>query len=241
MIPVAILAGGLATRLRPATLTIPKSLVSIAGEPFIAHQLRLLRREGVGRVVMCVGYLGEMVRDFIGDGRRFGLDVVYSFDGEALLGTGGALRQALPLLGNRFFVLYGDTYLDVTFAPILVAFERSDAPALMAVFRNNGRWDTSNVSFDGHFVRYNKRCPTPDMKYIDYGLGILTENALLEHEEKTQQKGKEAFDLADVYERLAASGQLAGYEALRRFYEIGTPEGSAETDTYLREHYNEHQ
>ena len=235
MIPVAILAGGLATRLRPTTLTIPKSLVSIAGEPFIAHQLRLLRREGVDRVVMCVGYLGEMIRDFIGDGRRFGLDVVYSFDGEALLGTGGALRQALPLLGSRFFVLYGDTYLDIAFAPILVAFERSGAPALMTVFRNNGRWDTSNASFDGHYVRYNKRNPTPDMSYIDYGLGILTDKPLLEQEAKMEVKEKRAFDLAEVYEKLAASGQLAGYEALHRFYEIGTLSGRAEADSYLRE------
>jgi NDP-sugar pyrophosphorylase family protein len=235
MIPVAILAGGVATRLRPTTLTIPKSLVSIAGEPFIAHQLRLLRREGVGRVVMCVGYLGEMLRDFIGDGREFGLDVAYSFDGEALLGTGGALRQALPLLGSRFFVLYGDTYLDVAFGPILVAFERSGAAALMTVFRNNGRWDTSNASFDGRFVRYNKRNPTPDMSYIDYGLGILTDKPLLEQEANTAVKDKRAFDLAEVYAKLAASGQLAGYEALNRFYEIGTLSGCVEADSYLRE------
>jgi NDP-sugar pyrophosphorylase family protein len=219
------------------TSRIPKSLVSIAGEPFIVHQLRLLRREGVDRVVMCVGYLGEMITDFIGDGRKFGLDVVYSFDGEAPRGTGGALRQALPLLGNKFFVLYGDSYLNVAFAPILVAFERSGAPALMTVFRNNGHWDTSNASFDGKFVQYNKRRPLPEMNFIDYGLGVLTERALLEHEEK-MQTGK-AFDLADVYERLAASGELAGYEALNRFYEIGTLEGCAEADCYLREDTNE--
>jgi NDP-sugar pyrophosphorylase family protein len=240
MIPVAILAGGLATRLHPVTLTIPKSLVSVAGEPFIVHQLRLLRREGVDRVVMCVGYLGEMIADFIGDGRKFGLDVVYSFDGGAPRGTGGALRQALSMLGSEFFVLNGDSYLDVTFAPILLAFERSGALSLMTVFRNNGRWDTSNASFDGHFVRYNKRKPLPDMKYIDYGLGILTAKALLEYEEKAQRKEKTAFDLADVYERLAASGQLAGYEALHRFYEIGTFKGCAEADSYLREGTNEH-
>lgn len=239
MIPVAILAGGLAKRLHPMTLTIPKSLVSIAGEPFIVHQLRLLRREGVDRVIICAGYLGEMIADFIGDGRKFGLDVVYSFDGGVPRGTGGALRHALSLLGSKFFVLYGDTYLDIAFAPILLAFKRSGAPALMTVFCNNGRWDTSNASFDGDLVRYNKRKPEPDMKYIDYGLGILTEKPLLEHEDKMRLKDTEAFDLADVYERLAASGQLAGYEALHRFYEIGTFSGCAEAESYLREAANE--
>lgn len=130
-------------------------------------------------------------------------------------------------------MLYGDTYLDIAFAPVLDAFERSGAPALMTVFRNNRRWDTSNASFDGHFVRYNKRNPTPDMSYIDYGLGILTDKPLLEQE--AAMEVKRAFDLAEVYEKLAASRQLAGYEALHRFYEIGTPSGRAEADSYLRE------
>src|ERR1700693_3124601 len=113
IIPVAILAGGLATRLRPVTEAIPKSLIEVAGEPFIAHQLRLLRREGIRRVVICVGHLGDMIRAFVDDGARFGLDVAYSFDGSMLLGTGGALRQALPLLEEPFYVLYGDSYLDI--------------------------------------------------------------------------------------------------------------------------------
>src|SRR5258708_1931944 len=111
MLPIAILAGGLATRLRPITETIPKALVEIAGEPFLAHQLHLLRANGYERVVMCVGYLGEMVRDFAGDGSQFGMQVEYSFDGEALLGTAGALRKALPLLADDFSVIYGDSYL----------------------------------------------------------------------------------------------------------------------------------
>ena len=230
MIPLAILAGGLATRLRPVTQTIPKSLVSVADEPFIAHQLRLVRREGVGRVVLCVGHLGEMIRDFVGDGRQFGLDVVYSFDGEHLMGTGGALRRALPLLGSEFFVLYGDSYLDIAYPPALLSFRRSRAAALMLVFRNEGRWDTSNVQFDGaRVVRYGKRDLAPDLRYIDYGLGILSARVLAE------KPADEAFDLAEVYAALAASGQLAGYEAPRRFYEIGTPQGLAETDDYLRE------
>ena len=175
MIPVAILAGGVATRLRPVSERLPKSLVAVAGEPFIAHQLRLLRREGLERVVLCVGHLGEMIREFVGDGARFDLTVEYSFDGDRLLGTGGALRQALPLLPDTFFVLYGDSYLDIAFEPVLAAFRRCGAAAMMTVFRNEGRWDTSNVLFDGQrVVRHDKRAPTPDMQYIDYGLGIFT-------------------------------------------------------------------
>lgn len=229
MLPVAVLAGGIATRLRPISETLPKALIAVAGEPFIAHQLRLLQREGVERVVLCVGHLGEMIRDFVGDGAGFGLKVDYGFDGDTLLGTGGALKRALPHLGDAFFVLYGDSYLDITYAPVLAAFRRAGAPALMTVFRNDGRWDTSNVLFDGsRVVRYDKRAPTPDMRYIDYGLGILTPATLV------QRPAGTAFDLADVYAALADAGELAGYEVTRRFYEIGTPAGLAETDAYLK-------
>jgi D-sedoheptulose 7-phosphate isomerase len=179
--------------------------------------------------VLCVGYLGEQVRDFVGDGSRFGLDVAYSFDGDVLMGTGGALRRALPLLGDTFFVLYGDSYLDVALAPIALAFRRQGLPALMTVFRNEGRWDTSNVLFDGvRVVRYDKRAPRPDMRYIDYGLGLLTGDVL------ARESTVQPFDLSDVYAALAAAGRLAGFEVTRRFYEIGTPSGLAETDQYLR-------
>ena len=161
MLPVALLAGGVASRLRPITATVPKALVEVAGQPFIVHQLKLLHREGVQRVVLCVGHLGEQIEAYIGDGRRFGLRVAYSLDGDVLMGTGGALRRALPLLGEAFFVLYGDSYLDVAMPPIELAFHRQNLPALMTVFRNEGRWDTSNVLFDGsRVIRYDKRTPS---------------------------------------------------------------------------------
>jgi NDP-sugar pyrophosphorylase family protein len=226
--PVAILAGGLATRMRPVTERIPKALIEVAGRPFIEHQLTLLRREGVARVVLCVGFLGEMIEASVGDGARFGLSISYSFDGERLLGTGGALRHALPMLGEQFFVLYGDSYLDIAYAPVQAAFRRSGKPALMTVFRNEGRWDTSNVLFDGErVVRYDKRHPSAEMKFIDYGLGILNGDML-------RTARDEAFDLSDLYAALARDGRLAGYEATTRFYEIGTPSGLAEADGHLR-------
>ena len=228
MLPVAILAGGLATRLRPITQTIPKSMVEVAGEPFVAHQLRQLKREGVERVVFCIGHLGEQIRDFVGTGERFGLAVDYSFDGDELLGTGGALRAALPKLGDAFFVLYGDSYLDIRYAAVEAAFRAAGQPALMTVLRNEDRWDTSNVAFtDGRLLRYSKRDRDRAMLHIDYGLGVVEQREIAAFPERK-------FDLASVYEDLARQGRLAGFEATVRFYEIGSHGGLRETADHLR-------
>lgn len=228
MLPVAILAGGLATRLRPATERLPKSLLEVNREPFIAHQLRLLRSRGISRVVLCVGYLGEMVREAVGNGQEFGLSVDYSFDGPTLLGTGGAVKQALPLLGEAFFVLYGDSYLPCDYAAVEQAFADSGQPALMTVFRNDGRWDTSNVEFSGgRILAYSKRERTPRMNYIDYGLGVFRAEALAE------LPGGGPRDLADIYQGLLRQGELAGCEVKQRFYEIGSPAGLKETAEFI--------
>lgn len=227
-IPVAVLAGGLATRLRPITETIPKSLVGVAGRPFIEHQLEQLAREGVRRVVLCVGHLGGMVRDVVGDGSRFGLEVAYSFDGPKLLGTGGALRQALPLLGDPFFVLYGDSYLPIPFGPVADDFLRSGKEGLMTVYRNEGSYDASNVVFaDGAIQVYDKKARRPDMRHIDYGLELLRPAAFAPFADR------EAFDLADLLKDLLARGQLAGHEVRTRFYEIGSHAGLEELDGLL--------
>jgi NDP-sugar pyrophosphorylase family protein len=226
--PLALLAGGLATRLRPTTNIIPKSMVLVGGEPFIAHQLRLLRRERITDIIICTGHLGEQINSFVGDGSRFGCHVRYAADGDRLLGTGGALRQALPLLGAQFFVMYGDSYLDIAFQPVYEAFLRAKCPALMTVFRNSNRWDTSNVEFkDGLVRRYDKVNRTPAMHYIDYGLGVLSAGVVAHRPTGTP------FDLAELYRDLAEREQLAGYEVRQRFYEMGSPAGLAETATYL--------
>jgi NDP-sugar pyrophosphorylase family protein len=228
MLTVAILAGGLATRLRPITEKIPKALVDVAGRPFIAWQLDYLRKQGSTRVVICTGYLGEQIREFVGDGRFFGLDVAYSFDGPRLLGTGGALRQALHLLGDSFFVFYGDSYLPIDFKAVEFDFRRQAKPALMTVLKNDGRWDRSNVLYrEGRLIEYNKREPRLDMTYIDYGLGVLSTPVLAERREG------EAFDLADVYHGLSVDANLAGYEVFERFYEIGSHDGLRETAEFL--------
>jgi NDP-sugar pyrophosphorylase family protein len=229
-IPVAILAGGLATRLRPITEKIPKSLVTVADEPFLAHQLRLLHSRGLRRAVLCVGYLGEMIERDFGKGAAFDMELSYSFDGPKLLGTGGALRQALPLLGDEFFVLYGDSYLPIDYAAVLAAFRASGKPGLMTVFRNEGAWDTSNVHYsDGRIVRYDKRERTPEMQHIDYGLGIFRASVFAE------RPAGEAFDLADIQRELVAKDALAGHEVFQRFYEIGSHAGLAELETLVRQ------
>jgi NDP-sugar pyrophosphorylase family protein len=225
MLPVAILAGGLATRLGPLTQTLPKSLIPIDGEPFIVHQLRLLRNSGVQCVILCVGHLGNMIEQVIGDGRSFGVKVDYSYDGPTLLGTAGAVRTALPKLGETFFVMYGDSYLPCDYAAIEQAFLRSGKLGLMTVFRNDGQWDASNVEFEaGRILSYSKKNRTARMHHIDYGLGAF-------HAEAFEKSS--APDLADVYADLLRRDQLAAVEVHERFYEMGSPAGLKEMTSFL--------
>jgi NDP-sugar pyrophosphorylase family protein len=224
--PVCILAGGLGTRLGGLVADTPKPLLPVAGEPFLRHPLRALAAAGADRVVLCVGYLGDQIEAALGDGADLGLDLRYVHDGPRLRGTAGAVAGALDLLGDAFMVLYGDTYLTLDYAAVQDAFHAAGTRGLMTVLRNRGRWDTSNaVVADGRVVRYDKARPTPEMEWIDYGLGMLQADVL----DAVAGQG----DLADVYRGLARDGQLAAYEATERFYEIGTPEALAETEAFL--------
>ena len=228
MFPVAILAGGLATRMRPLTETIPKALIDVCGQPFIFRQLNYLKGQGVTRIVLCTGYLGEQIEAVVGDGRSMGLDVSYSPDGHVLLGTGGALIKALPLLDRYFFVLYGDSFLPCDFRNVQAVFESGGKPALMTVLKNENRWDKSNVLFrEGKLVEYDKSFPKPEMEHIDYGLGILSADVFMEY------SPGQALDLADLYHRLSLSGLLSGVEVNERFYEIGSHSGLMETERYF--------
>ncbi len=230
MFSVAILAGGLATRLRPITEEIPKSLIEVAGEPFICHQLEYLSMQGINSVVLCVGFLGEMIQEVVGDGSRWNIHVSYSLDGPALLGTGGALRQALPLLGEHFFILYGDSYLPIDFSAVEKTYTASGKKGLMTVLKNQNQWDKSNVEFiAGEILEYNKTVIRNQMHYIDYGLGILQSDVL-----QAYPLGQ-PFDLSRVYNQLSLAGELAGYEVFERFYEIGSHQGIADTQAYLLE------
>ncbi len=236
---VVILAGGLAQRLRPITETIPKAMVEVAGAPFIYHQLERLKKQGVFDVVLCLGYQGNQIEDYVGDGSRFGLHVKYAYDGEKLLGTGGAIRNALPLLGDVFYVTYGDTLLDVSYRDVFECFLKSqNAFGIMTVLKNQNRWDRSNTEYVAEsesrkIISYHKKNPTPKMQYIDYGLSIFRKSAI---ENWFATKDRESLiDLSDLLTDFANHGKLQGFEVTKRFYEIGTPESLKETSNMIEE------
>jgi NDP-sugar pyrophosphorylase family protein len=230
-----ILAGGLGTRVAAIAPSVPKALIPVAGQPFAAHQLSLLAGAGVQQVVYCIGHRGDAIRGFVGSGERWGLEVNYVEDGETLVGTGGALRRALDAgaLAPAYFVLYGDSYLPIDYRAVWDAFSAARPPALLTVFRNEGRWDTSNVLFEnGRVVLYEKRRKDPrstPMVHIDYGLSVLSREVV----ERLVPSGARV-DLADVYRTLSLEGNLAGHEVHRRFYEAGSPSGLQDLEAYLR-------
>lgn len=232
---VVILAGGLATRLRPITETIPKAMVEVEGKPFIQHQIELLSRNGLTSFVICAGYLGEQIEQFLGDGSKYNVRVKYSYDGERLLGTGGALKKASSLLEDSFMVLYGDSYLDIDYQAVSEYFHSNESLALMTVYQNSNQWDKSNVIFDNRKVTlYDKKKYVPEMKYIDYGLGILKKEVLANIPED------EVFDLSDLYTQLSIEGKLAGYQVHERFYEVGSFSGLDDMKHKLRNEIGGH-
>ena len=231
-----ILAGGRATRMRPLTDTIPKAMIPVDGRPFVDHQLAWLAGHGVTDIVLCVGYRADAIHAHVGDGARHGLRVRFVDEGEDLRGTAGALRLALDqgALEESFLLTYGDSFLPVDFAAVFEAFTASGQPALMTVFRNDGRWDTSNVIFDGKMVTlYDKQRqarPAADFTYIDYGLSALERRVIGDE----IAPGARA-DLAALFNALSVRGALAGLEVRQRFYEIGSPAGLEDFAEWTRQ------
>jgi NDP-sugar pyrophosphorylase family protein len=224
MLQVVILAGGLATRLRPISEKIPKSLIEINGEPFIFHQLRLLKSKGFKRVVVCAGYLGSMIEKEVGNGEKFDLNIVYSFDGEVLLGTGGAIRKAFPLLDEKFMITYGDSYLDFDYAGLNSFFGQNQYPAIMTIFKNEGLFDASNVLYNKGKISYSKINRSADMNYIDYGFSAVSKSIFKSY------SIFDKFDLSAVFEDLSVDGQLGAFEVSNRFYEIGSFQGISDIE-----------
>jgi len=228
MFPVAILAGGLATRLRPLTECTPKSLITVAGRPFLFYQLELLKAQGIHDVVLCVGFLGDQIRTSVGDGSRFGLVIRYSFDGDEPLGTGGAIGRAVSLLGEHFFVLNGDSYLRCSYERVQAGYRESACPALMTVLRNDNRWVRSNAVFrDGVVNAYDKQNQRSDMTYVDFGLSVMSAAAV------ARFSHARVFDLSLIFSTLAAERRLAGMEMTERFYEVGSMQGIRDTEAHL--------
>ena len=227
-IPVAIITGGLGTRLENKTLNKAKVLIDVAGEPFISRQLKYLSDQGLKDVVLCTAHLGKQIKDFVGDGSKFNLNVTYSDDGVKLLGTGGSIKKALNLLGKNFFILYGDTFLPINFLQVEKVYFQQKKPALMTVLKNKGRWDKSNAVFKNKTLEYNKKNPKKNMNYIDYGLSIIDSVIF------NSFPFNKTFDLADVFEDLSNKNMLAGLEIFDRFYEIGSINGLNDTIEFFK-------
>lgn len=220
--PVLILAGGLGTRISSIYPDIPKALIPINSKPFIEYQLKLLAREGVTEVILCLGHLSKKIETYLINAETFGIDITYSYDGDKLLGTGGAILKASKNLRGPFAVLYGDSYLDTNFSPIKRAFLDAEKPGLMTVFKNNNQWDTSNILYtEGQILKYKKGKGNSKLEceYIDYGLTIFDYKALDHFIER------KSFDLSEVFVDLITNKQLAAYEVKDRFYEIGSSSG----------------
>lgn len=229
-VQAVVLAGGLATRMRPHTLTLPKSMLPVAGRPFVDWQLERLAESGMRDVVMCIAHLGEPIRAHVGGGERYGLRVAWSNEGDKLLGTAGALRAAMHLLAPAFIVTYGDSYLPFDYAePLRILQAHDDCDGVMAVYKNDGKWEPSNVVTDGAWIiRYEKGTREPAFDHIDYGATALRRDVI-------ESLPRGAFrGLDDVGRGLAQRKRLRACVARDRFFEIGSPEGLAELELNLR-------
>jgi hypothetical protein len=232
MFSIVILAGGLATRLRPITEKIPKSLIEINGEPFVYHQLELLEKKGFKNIHFCLGFLGEQVEKVVKESEYFKrLSISFSYDGNTLLGTGGTIRKIINQLPEYFFVTYGDSYLDIDFNDIQEIFEskKQNYNSLMTVYKNKDLFDTSNVIFENGLIElYSKLRKNSRMAHIDYGIGILSNKSMDIYDNNI------IFDLGELYENLSLKRELYGYEVFLRFYEIGSLQGIEDLSNYLK-------
>ncbi len=225
-----ILAGGMARRLKPMSNQVPKSLIEIKGKPFIYYQLEQARSRGINNVVICIGNLGNEVRKNVGNGEKFNLNIKYSDEGNNLLGTGGAIRNATNLLEDYFFVLYGDSWINTIYQELYNHIKLSGFRAIITVFKNNNKWDNSNISINENIVLSYQKSKNKNSNYIDYGLSLLPKKIFMKYKEK------DAFDLGTVYKRLVKQKQLEAFEVYDRFYEIGSFKGITETSDNLQKY-----
>jgi NDP-sugar pyrophosphorylase family protein len=233
MLTVAILAGGLATRLRPISNDIPKSLIDICGKPFIDWQLKLLSQNGIDKVVLCTSYKSEKIEEFVGDGSRYGIDVKYSKDGNMQLGTGGAIKKASQILEDEFMILYGDSYLPIDYMEVQSAFYATKKPALMTIYQNNGAFDSSNVAIESGLIKsYSKVRNNHEFTHIDFGLSVFTKSIF------DSFKFDEKFDLSEIFTKLSNLGILGGFEIYERFYEVGSVRGIIDFTNYIKRSKN---
>lgn len=209
-------------------------MIKVGGEPFIAYQLRKLKKQGIHQVVLCLGYLGEQIQTFVRSQKNFGLDVKYVYDGDKLLGTGGAIKHALVHFANHFFVLYGDSWIEVDYQQTWKEFISQNKSALMTVYRNENKWDTSNIEMEGSNIKlYSKLMRNKNMTHIDYGLSILSKTVFDDYPPNKE------FDLSIILESLSLKGDLAAFEVRERFYEIGSEKGLTDLENRISQRFSQ--
>jgi len=229
MLPVVIIAGGLATRLKLRAHDHPKSMILVNGKPFIDWQLNMFASQGVEKIIICIGNKGDQIASFVGNGDRYGIEVIYSLDGEFLLGTGGAVQKASNLVQGKFLVTYGDSYLPISFSDFSKKFEDSKKSSAMAIYKNNNLYDSSNIDFkNGEILTYSKNNKDKGLKYIDYGLLGLNSNIFPFRELNSQ------WDLSILFNDLVIQKEVLGIEVHNRFYEIGSESGIFDLEIYMR-------
>lgn len=230
-VQVVVLMGGLGTRLKEYTKTTPKPLVKVGDKPFFDYQLELLKGHGFRKFLFLIGYRAEMIEEYYGDGSDKGISITYCYDGEKLLGTGGAIRRAYDYLEEDFLLIYGDSFMDIDYEESVYRFyegKKSGHRALMTVMRNHDRFDKSNVVLSGNeIVLYDKHNTTPEMDAIDYGVGMFEKSLFADFEEDTP------FDVAVIQNRLSKEGRLTAHIVTKRFYEIGSPASLKEFSEYV--------
>jgi NDP-sugar pyrophosphorylase family protein len=227
-IQVAIIAGGLATRLGELTKSRPKSLVEVNNKPFLAYQLEILKAQGIVDVVLCLGHLGEQIRDVFGNGSKYGVHISYSLENRPL-GTAGALKHASPLLAGNFVVMYGDSYLFLDLQKVYAYFLSQNKLGLVTALRNHNSYDESNMVIgNGMALKYSKFEKSGDMVYIDYGASIFNRKVLQLVPEN------QPYSLEDLFVRLIKMEQLLAFEVKDRFYEIGSKKGLQDFEGYIK-------
>ena len=224
---IAILTGGLGTRLNKLTTKTPKSLILIDNKPFLEYQIDFLKEGGIKDIVLCTGHLGEQIHRHFGSGKKYALNIKYSHEDKPL-GTAGALKKSQDLLNDTFFTMYGDSYVFVNFGEIMSYFKSQDKLALMTVYHNSDRYDRSNTSIQGNLVKkYSKKDRSKDTEYIDYGVNIFRKSVL----DLIPQN--QFYSLEDLLPNLIKQEQLLAYEVYDRFYEIGSPEGLEDFENFI--------
>ena len=227
--PIAILAGGLGTRVSDISRNNPKSMIEIHGKPFVYWQISNLIQQGYFEILMCIGHKGSIIQEYLEIQFKDKAQISYSFDGELQLGTGGSIKKALPMLGDEFMVLYGDSYLPICFSKVESTFKDSGRPALMTVYKNSNALSPSNVLIEqDKVIQYSKSHDQAILTYIDYGLNLFSKGVF-----ETEIEGT-TFDLGVIFRKLISEELLTAYEIKERYYEIGSPKGIVDFQDYLK-------